>query len=687
MIDRDRDPTIDNATLHSWCKRKLEDGRDRRRPQEAQWWENLSTFVGDLWAEFDVTLNKLVETPRQDHKVRLPINLAQPVVRTEYAKILKNRPIIDVLARSNERADLNAAEVADKLLNNFCERQFHLPKVRRRCLQWVLVCGLAGIFTDYDETLLGETEVMVDDEGNAILDPEAIEAMKAEYENEEDAPTQVIPHGDLVIKPVSPFQLVWDASQLDLEDASWMIVSDVYDIDKVWRRWGVEVEASSKAHPGVMERRMLSRFDLSGLVEWTPGKSQNLVEVHRMFIKPGHRYFEHGAEVVFTDDDILDSTNYPFSHGELPVSVMGHVAMPGSQHSMSILQQVKPVVLELSKTESQMIENRNLMSNPPWIEFRSNRISGEIQNKPGMRLKVDYMPNIPEPHPIEMPDLPAYVKDLPTILKEHILEISGQGETSQGRVPAGARSGVAIAYLQEEDDTKLGPTVQEFEEMITRTAGHILWTMAQKYTIPRTVQIYRRHSEPEVFDFVGTMLAGVEGVQVQAGSALPRSKAAKQQFILDLWDRKLEQDPRKVREMLELSGGDPDEWEVDINQAERELMKLKQGTPVPVLEWYNHAAHHYVTRRFMKSADFEELDSGVQQLIMAHDEKHSEFEQAQQQQMMVQQVLMGAMPDGSAAQEPPPGGNGANAVPQPPFVNETPMNGTAPMNVQDMQPQ
>lgn len=679
-----RDPSKDNASLHRWAKSLVEDGRTRRQQQEAQWWENLATWTGDLWAEFDVSVNRLVETKRENHKVRLPINLAQPVVRTEYAKLIKNRPIIDVVAKSNDKSDLNAADVADKILNNYVEKHFFMPRVRRRSLHWVLICGSGGIFVDYDETLLGETEVLVDPKGNPIFDPAMIKVVQKYYRDKHRKPqTMVIPHGDLRIKPVSPFQVIWDFSQLYVEDASWLIVSEVYDVDEVWRRWEVEVEPDRNALPGVMERRMISRFDLSDQIEWKRGENQNLVEVHRMFIRPGHRYFEHGAEIVFTNDEIIDSTNYPFSHGELPVSMMGHVPMPASQHAMSILQQIKPVVLEISKTESQMIENRNLMSNPPWMEYKQNRIQGEIQNKPGMRIKIDYMPNVPEPHPIEMPDLPQYVKDLPTILKEHVLEISGQGETSQGRVPAGARSGVAIAYLQEEDDTKLGPTVMEYEEMIERSAGHILWCIAQYYDAPRTITIYRRHSEPEVFDFIGTMLSGVEGVRVQAGSALPRSKAAKQQFILDLWDRKLEQDPRKVREMLELDGGDPDEWEAAMEQAEREGMKLTKGIPVPVLEWYNHPAHHYVHRRFMISGDFEDLDPAIQQVWLQHDEEHTKMEQDQARQQAVQQALMGAQPNGGAANAPPPGANGANATPQPPFTGAAP---PGPLTQEDQPP-
>jgi hypothetical protein len=190
---------------------------------------------------------------------------------------------------------------------------------------------------------------------------------------------------------------------------------------------------------------------------------------------------------------------------------------------------------------------------------------------------------------------------------------------------------VAIAYLQEEDDTRLGVTVQEFEETMEAVGNHTLKVIAEKYTTPRVVRIYKKHSDDEVFDFFGSMLDGCNGVVVQAGSALPRSKAAKQQYILDLWDRKLEQDPRKVRQMLELSEGEPDEWEVDLDQAERENHILQNGRDPGVKEWYNHPAHHYVHRNYMKSADYAALPDNLQELFEQHDEEHTYYEDIQQQ--------------------------------------------------------
>ena len=689
----------DNDTeLHEWALALVDDGVERRRAQEGQWWENIATYVGEFWIEYDVHAKRLREpVPKPDHKVRIPINLAQPVVRTELAKLVKNRPITDVMAKSADRKDLKAAEVADKILNNDVERRFHLPKVRRRALHWVLMCGLGGIFVDYDESADAPINVYQAANGEPIFDQRVIDAYKDYYKKQKKAPKMMqVPQGELRIIPASPFAVMWDFAVNYIEDAWWCIFSEVLDVNVIEKRWGKAVEGEDDALPGVIESRLLSRMDLttgSNRLQLRHPTAQKLATVHRLFIKPGHPWFPHGAHIVFTKDQLIKKENYPFSHGQLPVSMMGHIPLPVQQHPMSVLSQVRGPVIELSKTVSQLIENRNLMANPPWLVAAQHQIDGEIQNKPGMRLTFNFVPNIPEPHPIQMPEIPSYVRELIPTMREHVLEISGQGETTQGRVPPGARSGVAIAYLQEEDDTRLGPTVQEFEEMIERVSSQILEVIAEKYTVPRTVQIYREHSEPEVFDFVGRMIEGNTNVVCQAGSALPRSKAAKQQYILDLWDRQLETDPRRVRRWLELNEGEPEQYELELQHAERELEKLKRGEEVRVEDWHNHAAHHYVVRRYMISPEFEELDTEIQQNVRDHDQEHTAAEQRVQQDQMMQQLqgqlaqeFMGAGGGGMMPQQNggPPAANGMN-VPEgapPQFTGST-----TPRDLMDQTPQ
>jgi hypothetical protein len=647
-----------------WAKDLLKEGQMRRRHWEGIWWQNIAFFMGDFWTEWDVHTRRLVEPVQKPlHRVRLPINLAQPAVRTELAKLTKNRPIIDTLARSSDQEDLNSAKVGDKMLNNYVEKKFHMPRVRKKMLNWVLMCGLGGILTDWDETALGEIEVLHDKEGNPIFDPKLIEEYKAKYEQDEERPNyKKIPMGEMITKAVSPFALIWDFSTNDFHEAAWCIFSDVYDVDEVKRRWNVDVESDSDAIPGIIENRLMNSMDLTGkLGKERPVHAQKMAVIHQMWIKPGHVKFPNGLCLVFNKTAVLKFEDYNYGHGELPIEVMSHIELPTSQHAMSVLQQLRAPVLELSKTKSQLIENRNLMANPPWLIAKQLQVTKEIQNRPGLRIEFTFMPNIPPPKPVEMPEMPKYVVELVAGLKEDIREISGQGETSQGKVPPGARSGVAIAYLQEEDDTRLGPTVADFEETMEGVAYKQLRLMAEKYDTPRTVSIYKVNGEPEVFDFVGTMLSGAAGVQCRAGSALPRSKAAKQQYILDLWDRKLEQDPRKVRQMLELGEGEPDEWEVDLDQAERENHELKEGDDPGVQEWYNHPAHHYMHRNYMKSGDFKKQPEEIQQLFMHHDEEHTHMEQQQAAEMAANQAGGQQPQGGGQGGAPPPLGSSAPA--------------------------
>lgn len=684
MPDNEK-PGSSNNELHEWGKSVLDDGLARRRSFEGQWWENIATYLGDFWVEWDPHRRRLWEPVKKPkHRARIPVNLAQPIVRTELAKLTKNRPIVDVIAASNELSALNSAEVGDKILNQYAERQFHMPRVRREMLHWVLICGSGGIFVDYDDSLEDPIEVY-EVNGSPIFDNRVIEAYQKRKKKKPDTASlkkMTIPKGDLVIKALSPMQYVYDFTVNDPVDAWWMVITEVMDINLVEKRWGVLPQAEENIEPGVIETRMLSRMDLTQTLRPPAPKSQKMVKVHRLFVKPGHPYFPKGCELIFTDNEYISGGNFPFRHGQLPVSVMGHVPLPTTQYDMSTLQQVRPLTMEVSRTESQMVEARNLIANPIWLEPVQARIEGEIVNRPGARIKYNHVPNVPPPSPAQMPDMPAYVQALPELMQRHIQDISGQGDTSQGRIPAGARSGVSIAYLQEEDDTKLGPTVSQFEETIERVAWQLLETVAEKYDAPRTVQLYRRHGEPEVLDFYGEMLNGCAGVQVQAGSALPRSKAAKQQFILDLWDRKLEQDPRRVREMLELTTGDPDEWEIDIDQADRENRKMQNGDPVEVKDWHNHPAHLYRHHNYMKSAEFEEeLDPEAQQLFEQHCAEH----EAAQQQQSLETAQLSAMGGNGVGPEAGIGAaaNGTNVPEGAPGQ----FSGASPRSVMDQEPQ
>jgi hypothetical protein len=112
---------------------------------------------------------------------------------------------------------------------------------------------------------------------------------------------------------------------------------------------------------------------------------------------------------------------------------------------------------------------------------------------------------------------------------------------------------------------------------------------------------------------------------VQAGSALPRSKAAKQQFFMDLASMGIETDQRKLKQELELGEGEPDPISMSEMQAERENDLMETGQRPPVKDWFNHEVHIRIHRQFMMSVDYENLPPELQQIYDEHDAEHQRF--------------------------------------------------------------
>jgi hypothetical protein len=193
---------------------------------------------------------------------------------------------------------------------------------------------------------------------------------------------------------------------------------------------------------------------------------------------------------------------------------------------------------------------------------------------------------------------------------------------------------------------------------------------------------------------------------VQAGSALPKLKAAKQQYVLQLVELGIEKDPKRIKDWLELGEGEPDEIDLSFAQADREndmmlrsvtnqlapeerqLMSELQpqqalpgmgedmgemmagnGQPqeslsmsespgpslaVPVKTWHIHEAHVARHRRVMMGPEFERMALTHPDVVRIFDEHVAMHEQAIQQQQMQQMQMMLLARGGPEATTPPP---------------------------------
>jgi hypothetical protein len=564
-------------TLQNLADRRLE----LRRPYDEIWWNNIALVAGEHYRTWDAGMGRYVEKKKPKHKVRMAINHAMTVVRTEFSRLTKSRPITEVVPQSDQMEDIAAAKVSKKALES-AEWRFKLARKRKEALWWTLVTSTSAVYVGWDPENRddGTFGYMIDPLTNEPTFSKArqdqLKEMVESGELEEDElQAKEEPLGDLDFRVYSPFQLLPDETALNWNDIRDLITIDVWDVDAANANWGVKLEPDQGAL-GTVEDRAIGRLGLSA------HQPEKAVKIYTYWLLPdtyNTPLLENGLMIRWANTNVeVEYTDvFPFADERIPFAFFEHIPSTAAIWSDGIVRHIRDANLELDKTVSQLIENKDYMANPIWIVPTQCQVVGDIHNVPGSTIKYVAVPNIPPPTRIDGVPMPAQVENLVAALRDQILDISGQGETSRGRVPSGVRSGVAVAYLQEEDETRLGPTVENFEEAVSQMASLILARYSQYYITDRMLRMYKRDGEFDVFKFKGADLKNNVDVIVMAGSALPKSKAARQANVLELINMGIERDPKRIRDMLELGQGEPDDVDKSYAQATRENQAMVQG--------------------------------------------------------------------------------------------------------------
>jgi hypothetical protein len=683
---------------------------EMRRGMETIWWNNILLLAGDHYAQWDPTKNRVsgpsprssaTGSERRPPRTSIVLNHALTVQRTEMAKLAKNRPIMQAMAASDDANDIKASQVAIKVLDSL-EYKFKLRSLRKKALRWTTSCGISGVgvFWDPWSTKDGYIEYAIDPEtGVPVHDEEQKATLLDMYEQGslEKDPREYIPLGDIDYRLYSPFQLLPDPTTTDWDDIDDIITIDVVHRDKLAKLYGAKVidVGPDEVTLGTMEKRALYR---SGLTGRQNQQIRDAMYVYTYWLKPGvydTGLLKHGKMVRWIKNNtLLDHTKtFPFTdkqgRGELPFAFFPHIMNEASIWPDSIIQHIRGPNLEMDKTASQLLENKDYLCNPMWRRAAQHRMKGQVKNVPGAEVVYHHVPNIPPPEPIPGIPLPAQVENILVYLRDQILDISGQGETSRGRVPSGVRAGVMIEYLQEEDDTRLAPTTENLEDFVARISNLSLQRCQQFYTTERLMRYTNDDAQIEIFSFQGSDLPDNTDVICLPGSAFPKMKAAKQQFILDLVQMGVETDPKRVRDLLEIGGAQPDEVDLARSQARREHTQMIQFEPqqpdpqqqmmeqqggmngqppdpslttiIPKM-WHNHEVHLKEHYGFMSTPEYEQMvvqNPVIDQTFSQHAMLHEQFKLFElQQQMMMATAAKGAPSESGAGFTSPTGAEG-----------------------------
>lgn len=590
---------LDNKELVQWANDQYKKIKASRSSIERQWYINLAFYFGKQ--NVNVVSTSAAPTGFKLHvpkappwRVRLVINKIRPAIRKELAKTVAQKPRFTVVPASTEDEDQASARVGEAIFNAVYSDK-RLKTIIRRAMWWTCITG-TGFVKDYWDN--GAKDVLGQ-------------------------------KGDFCIEPVTPFHLfVPDFNEIELENQPFVIHATTKSVEWVKHRFpNIEnVVANVSTATDLLDDSFMGMIGAKS-------PDNDSVLCLEVWIKPGgHKAFPDGGMFTVVSDTIVQMRDkYPYAHGEFPFTKLEHIES-GKFYGTSIIEDMIPVQKEYNRTRSQIIEAKNKMSKPQLMAPRGSVEVQKITSEPGQVIL--YTPGFNPPTPLPLQNLPSYVLQEIQQLQQDLDDISGQHEISRGSNPSQVTAATALSYLQEQDDTSLSGTIESVESGVEKIGRHVLSHASQFWSEERTVRVIGKDGAFDAHVYKASDLGGNHDVRVEAGSALPTSKAARLALVMDL----IKLGAIKIEDALQaidLGGMESinEDFLVDLRQAQRENLKLSMGEGVPANVWDNHDVHIQIHDKFRKSQQFETLDEQAQALFQQHVELHQSALQAQQPPM------------------------------------------------------
>jgi hypothetical protein len=596
-----------------------------RAPYEPDWYLNSAFFVGRQWLYWNgagaagrldkPTLPKWRET-EVDNRIL-------PVVSSRVARKVKNRPTFVATPFTGAESDMDAAQITEKTM----EFDWVYLSLQQKLFQAEtfadIVC--AGFWKIYWDSSCGESaEVVVDSDGKPIQIKGRI--LKAEDLGSEGLPAGMaikkICMGDPAVDVLSPFGFYPDPLATSMDELEKAYEEKVRSPDYVKERYDIELEPDTEAGSGPVESRMFS--------SQLPGASGSYkgIKVHEFWANPSST-FPSGKRVVWAGDKLLAEEDNPID--TMPYVMFSGIKVPDRFWPTAITTQLRPPQVGLNKVKSQIQENANRIGNPALMKSRQANV--HYSGVPGEEVLYDSTVTDAVPQYLSPPEVPQYVREREQRYVDSMTEISGLHEVSNANVPAGITAASAINLLQEADDTRIGPEIQDMEFSLGAAGTKLARIRAKFTTDERLLRIAGDDEQWDIIAFRGTMMGKEPTVECQAGSAMPRSKAAKQAGMLEILQTMMQYglvpDSRDLRKFFkDYDVGGIDKLFSGLSETEQQIQRenrlLAQGTAVNINAFDEDQEHIDGHEEFQRTARYQQLETADQELFETHVNAHRE---------------------------------------------------------------
>jgi len=633
--------------LGSDVRRKFEGWRHFKIPFEGNHFLNTAFYYGFQWTIYNIATGELHEATNLAGNIRITSNQIQPRIRNLHAKMTKNKPTEDVLPEGWTAKHLYSAKVTKSLLDFY--REIHNEEtLDSHTIQWVLVAGDAFRKVGFDPDAGVEKQAGKMAEFAEMYQDLGIKEDPGElgFTRNQD---QVSYHiGEVFDDLVTPFEMYVPEYATSLEDAQELMQVKVLPLHIVKEKWGKRAKEVTSSTNMFMANQFAQR--LMGMANPDVGNSisrglamhkTDLCYVYELWKKPSKKN-PRGKLIIAAGDTfaIVYNDENPYydalkdivplrRFGCLPFAHFQGIYAPGRFWNISPIEPMRPMQVEYNKTISDVVQNRATVGRNKIIAPKTANIDEqEIANIHGQFLEYsgfkapEIFPAVPLPVQIER-ETERNRQDMDTV--------SGSHEVSRAEAPSGVKSGIAINYLLEQDDTTIAPVIRDYERAKRLLAMMKIGIAKHFYNDQRIVDS-TGDDALEVLTFSGQDLT--TKIKIVPGSALPQSRAAMQATYLDLFERGAIVDERGVpdhKKLFELLRtvmpleSYSQEMQLDLSRSKRENILLAQGQEIVPKHFEDHMVHMSEHNKFRKTEEFYELHPQVQTGFDMHVRIHVDF--------------------------------------------------------------
>lgn len=738
--------SADHKLCEKW-NQNFKAAQTARQSFERQWHQNLAFYHGRQWIVVGKSPDGngfvLTEAPVTDKfRVRLTVNRVKRIIRQELTKLSKEQPQFQTYPASADESDRAKAAAADSIAEYLMYTK-HFNEKRTEATLWAVLCGTGFLKNWYDKNL---TDV---DGQPGKVDFEAVTAFHlfVPYLQVSDIQRQPWVQHARVLSPEEVFNM-WgvdcapntDVAQTLLDSRFMTSIGINQSKSKAAKMCYVKETwvKPCKEHPdGAMfvisedkvlyvneapEEPIMDQLGMEQEIEWPTNGSTpstgvpdvgNYSSTEALPVGENEGPPRSDLEVKSVHEGLPGYKHkFAYSHMQYPFSKIDHIPT-GMFYAESSLKDLIPLQKEYNRTRSVMLENRNSTAKPQYWYIKGAFNPQHFNSKPNLLLAINL--GFEGPKPIEQPPLPPSVGQDLQITSADMDYIGGSNEIAQGKTPPGVEAASAIAYLQEENDSILFHTVQSLEGAVQETGKQILTLVHDYWDESRIVSVTSTSQAYEVRKFKASNINAQNDFRVVTGSMAPRSAAAKQAAIVEYikmgWIT-----PEQGFQYLSMNETNAlyKEMTIDIQQANRENMKMADGEPInirfedtgqrdprtqmpmkmpkmgveidetgapsidpmtgqpqqyiiTVNSFDDHQRHIIVHQRYMKTQEFEMLDDETKQIFEDHVTEHKK--EIMKEMMYSQQGLTPGSPGAPVGEEMPPGGQEQQPIQEGEVVN------------------